>query len=562
MPNVKELLRQGRREELWQMCCGFLDLSLEQFMAIQKRLLLEQIELLKNCELGRKVMRGAMPETIEEFRKQVPLTTYGDYCPELVEQREDVLPAKPARWIRTSGKSGEYAVKWVPMSEDFCSEFSTVVTAVFSLAFCRGRGDLSQLKEHMKLLFALGPPSYASGAIGAIAQETIGFDFLPSDVSEEMSFEQIIRGGFREALYRGIDFFGGLPSVLVAVGEQFKRQSGQMSMRFLLSHPMALFRLVRGLVKSKLARRPMLPRDIWTIKGVIGGGTDTAIFKAKAEEMWGKYPLEVYGGTEGAIYATQIWDYEGMIFFPSLNFFEFIPEDEHLKWQLDRSYQPKTVLLDEVRSGEVYELVITNFRGGIMTRFRIGDMIRVTSLSNKKTKVNLPQIVFERRADELIDIAGFGRLTERIIWQAIENTNIPYADWTARSEIMGDKSMLHIYIELKDNYVASEKGVATAVYNELLKLDEEYHYNCYKMFGDMETLLGIVKPVEVTLLPQGAFMSYIAGRLAEGAPLGHLKPVHINPSDKVISLLGAKVAAAPEEAEVVVKAKAKALTRQ
>ena len=78
MPEIKELLRQGRYEDAWQMCCGFIDLSLEQFMAIQKRLLLEQLELLKSCELGRKVMRGALPETIEEFREQVPLTTYAD----------------------------------------------------------------------------------------------------------------------------------------------------------------------------------------------------------------------------------------------------------------------------------------------------------------------------------------------------------------------------------------------------------------------------------------------------------------------------------------------------
>jgi len=41
--------------------------------------------LLKGCELGRKVMRGAMPETVEEFREQVPLTIYGDYLPELSE---------------------------------------------------------------------------------------------------------------------------------------------------------------------------------------------------------------------------------------------------------------------------------------------------------------------------------------------------------------------------------------------------------------------------------------------------------------------------------------------
>ena len=48
MPKVVELLQQGRNEELWQMCCGFLTLSLEQFMAIQNRLLLEQLELMSH----------------------------------------------------------------------------------------------------------------------------------------------------------------------------------------------------------------------------------------------------------------------------------------------------------------------------------------------------------------------------------------------------------------------------------------------------------------------------------------------------------------------------------
>lgn len=35
-----DLLRQGKKDELWQMCCGFIDLSLEQFIDIQKTLLL------------------------------------------------------------------------------------------------------------------------------------------------------------------------------------------------------------------------------------------------------------------------------------------------------------------------------------------------------------------------------------------------------------------------------------------------------------------------------------------------------------------------------------------
>jgi hypothetical protein len=555
-----ELLREGRREELWQMCCGFLDLSLEQTMSIQKRLLLEQIELLKNCQLGKKIMRGAMPNTVEEFRQQVPLTTYIDYCPELVERREDTLPAKTVRWVRTSGRSDEYSAKWVPMSEGFWREYITAGASAVLIAFCRGHGNISHIKEHMKILFTLGPPDYGSGAMGDVVKEAIGFDFLPSNMSQGMSFEHKVRNGFSEALYKGIDGFGGLPSVLVVVGEQFKQRSGQIDIRLILSHPSALLRLAKGLIKSKLARRPMLPCDLWTVKGIVGGGTDTGVFKAKVKTLWGKYPLEVYAGTEGALYATQTWDYQGMVFVPTLNFFEFIPQDEHFKWQLDQSYQPETVLLDELKENEIYEVVITNLHGGALTRYRLGDLVRVVSLKDEKANINVPQIVFERRGDELIDITGFGRLTEKIIWQAIENTGIPYADWTARKEVINDKPMLHIFIELKDNYIASEIGVATAVYNELLKLDEQYNFNIYGAYGDPETVLGL-KPVTATLLPAGAFARYIAKRQAEGAPLGHLKPVHINPSDKALALLGSKAIEEVAEIEIAAEVETKAAAR-
>jgi len=532
-----DLLRQGRREELWQMCCGFIDLSLEQFMTIQKRLLLEQIELLKNCELGRKVMRGAMPESVEEFREQVPLTTYADYLPELAEKREDVLPARVARWVRTSGRTGEYKEKWIPMSEDFFREYEKLCGAFALLAFCHGRGDVSQVKEHLKVLYTMAPPEYGSGLAGYLAQQAIGYDLLPSN-AEGMSFVERIKAGFGEALYQGLDAFGGLSSVLVSVGEQFKQQSKNRNMRPLLSHPRALFRVTKALIKSKLAHRPMLPKDLWSIKGIVGAGTDSAVFKKRVGELWGRPCLDVYAGTEGGVYAVQTWDYEGMTFIPNLNFFEFIPEREWFKWQLDHSYQPKTILLDEVKPGENYELLITNLHGGPLVRFRLGDMVRISSLRNEKLNIDIPQMVFERRADDLIELPGFGRLTERLIWQAIENTGIPYIDWAARKEIIDDKPALHIYMELKDKYIASEQAVAAAVYEQFKKLDAVYDYNFYKTMGDMEGMLGL-KPIQVTLLPYGAFASYISQRQAEGADLGSVKPPHINPSDKVLSLLGA-----------------------
>jgi len=545
-----DLLRQGSREELWEMCCGFIDLNLEQFMEIQRRLLLEQIELLKNCEMGRKVMGGAMPETVEEFREMVPLTTYGDYLPELAEKREDGLPARVATWVRTSGTSGKSYVKWVPLSVGFVRELEKALVTEIIFCGCKSRGDLSWLKEHLKVLHTLGPPEYGTGFLGCLTKEAINCDLLPSH-GGELPFKQCIELGFEEALYRGLDGFGGIASALVYAGEQIKGRTGNISIRSLLAHPGALFRVTRGLVRSRLARRPLLPKDLWTVRGIICGGSDATIFKKRVEELWGRHSLEHYASCEGGHCAVQTWDYEGMTFVPNLNFFEFIPEREWFKWQLDHSYHPKTVLLDEVKAGENYEIVLTNFHGGVFVRYRIGDIVRIASLRNDKLNIDIPQMVFHSRADDRIDISGFGRLTEKVIWEAIESSGIPYKDWTARKEAIGDRTILHLYLELKGNYIASEEAVAATIYNELQKLDSTYHYNQYGAYGDPESMLGL-KPIKVTFLPQRAFARYISQRQAEGADLGSLKPPHINPSDKVLSLLrapGVVVEAVPGEAE-------------
>ena len=543
MSKIKELLHQGRREELWQMCCGFIDLSLEQFMAIQRRLLLEQIELLKDCELGRKVMHGAMPETVEEFREQVPLTTYADYCPELLEKREDILPAKPFAWQHSSGKSGEYPCKWVPVSQRLAHELGIVMFGTGVFSSCKEKGDLSKsTKEHPKIVYAVAPQPYTSGVLTHIMQQQVDSRYLPPlDQAENMPFYERIQEGFRLALSQGFDYFFGLSLVLVAIGEQFRQQSREVKILPLLSQPKALFRLTKGVLKSKLARRPMMPKDLWSVSGIMSGGTDCSVLRQRIKELWGRYPLETYTCTEGGVIATQTWDHGGMTFIPNLNFLEFIPEAEHAKWQLDHSYQPKAVLLDEVKPGENYEIVITNFHGGAMVRYRIGDMVRITALRNEKLGIDIPQMVFERRADDLIDLGPI-RLTEKVIWQAIESTTIPYADWAARKEIIGERAVLRLFLELNNNYVASEKGVATAVYEQIKKLDDGLIIH-----QDLATIERLVdfKPIEVTLLPEGAFANYMAQRMAEGADLAHIKPPHINPSEKELSLLGAKVEAVP-----------------
>jgi hypothetical protein len=197
----------------------------------------------------------------------------------------------------------------------------------------------------LKVLYILGPSEYGNGNLGCLVKQAIGCTSFTSH-GEELSFEQYIKLGFEEALYRGLDGFGGESSALLYTGEQISRRSGNISIRFLLAHPRALFRVGKELVKSNLAHRPLLPKDLWTLRGIICGGSDATIFKRRVEELWGRRPLEIYASCEGGLGAVQTWNYEGLTFIPNLNFFEFIPEGECFKWQLDNSYQPKTILLD------------------------------------------------------------------------------------------------------------------------------------------------------------------------------------------------------------------------
>ena len=549
MPTAVELLHQGRDEELWQMGCGFISLNTEQFMAIQKRLLLEQIELLNRCAFGTKVMRGAKPETIEEFRQQVPLTIYADYCPELAEKREDILPRKPALWVHTSGRSGEYPCKWVPITPEYAHILTEVMCGLAILSTCKGWGDISGLHDHPKIVYTVAPRPYMSGALASLLQEQVIADYLPPlDEAEGLPFEERIKFGLQQALSQGLDYFFGLSLVLAAIGDKFTQSSDKVDIRPFLSQPKALLRLTKGLIKSKLARRHMLPKDLWSVKGIITSGLDSMVYKDKIKELWGRCPLDIYSSTEGGILATQTWDYDSMTFIPSLNFLEFILEEEHWKWQLDRSYQPRTVLLDEVEAGKNYEVVLTNFHGGAMVRYRIGDMVRITSLRNEKLGIAIPQMVFERRADDLLDFVAL-RLTERVIWQAIENTGIAYEDWAARKK--AGEPVLQLFVELKDGYQASEADIGAAVNEQILNSDND-RYTTSAVHDDLVDMINF--RVETTLLSCGAFANYTAQRQAEGADLAHLKPSHINPSDKVLSLLMAKPEAVPEvkvEAEAV-----------
>ncbi|MBA7588238.1 hypothetical protein ES708_30290 [subsurface metagenome] len=184
------------------------------------------------------------------------------------------------------------------------------------------------------------------------------------------------------------------------------------------------------------------------------------------------------------------------------------------------------MLLDEVKPGEHYEVIITSFYGMPFLRYRIGDLIRIVALEDEETGIKLPQMVFESRADGLIDIAGFARLDEKTIWQAIVNTGIKNEDWSARKEYDEDKPVIRLYIELKEEMDVNE--LERLIHQELVSLHRDYR--------DLEGMLGI-QPLRATILSKGSFQRYYEERKRDGADLAHLKPPHMNAPDTVIQLL-------------------------
>ncbi len=524
MSRSLDLLRSGRTQEIWDRYCGFIDLSLKEFMDIQERLLLEQVRWFHGCELGKRILGDRPPETVEEFRATVPYTTYADYAPYFLEKRSDVLPEEPLLWIRTSGRSGEYAAKWAPIFRRGWEKAGPSTLGAFIFAGARERYDVP-FHEGDNVLYFMGPPPLGLGCLVHSLLSEFPFRLVPpAEEAESLAFDQRIGRAFELAMSEGIDSFIGISSILARIGEQFAE--GRSSGRKRTLKPAVVARVLRGILRARMARRPLYPKDLWDVKAILTVGMDTEIYRQKILEYWGREPLELYGGTEVWWVAYQTWDREGMTFVPDNNFLEFIPEDEHLRARADPRHAPQSVLLRDVEPGQKYEVVVTNL-GGPFTRYRVGDMIRITSRRNDRLGIDIPQMRFFSRCDDVIDLGGFTRLTEQVIWQAVEAGGVRYNDWTVSKERENDRTVLHLYLEPRDP-VADPDLLEARIRANLRERDAD--------FRDLEEITRR-EALRLTLIPSGSFAAYMAERIAAGAEPAHLKPAHVNPPPTALDAL-------------------------
>lgn len=504
----QEKLHEYSKEEIWEEYCGFLTLSSEEFMNIQKRLLLEQIELWSTSELGQSILKGKYPRTIEEFREMVPLTTYEDYASTLLPKHVDALPGDPVLWIQTTWEGGVHPIKVAPYTKAMLDTFKHNVMSCLILATSREKGEFDiSVTDHM--LYALAPLPYATGLLPLLLKDEIDISFLPS-VKEavNMSFKERNVQGFKLGLKTGIEYFFGLGSVLYYVSQSLTSmksgQSKSLKEKLFGTSPRMLARLLAAKKKCRTENRELLPKDLFHLKGFMCAGTDNRCYKADLEKMWGIAPMEIFAGTEPTCIGCETWSREGVYFFPDACFYEFIPEDELDKNMNDPSYQPRTILWDEVVPGGIYEIVLTVLKGGAFARYRVGDVFRCTGIGSQLENNNIPRFQYVDRVPHIIDIAGFTRITEKSINQAIELSRLPIVSWTAKKEYTdNNRPYLHLYVELQRSNLISS-AISIRILQEQLGIYFRYLDQDYE---DLKKILG-VDPLKITLLKCGTFELY------------------------------------------------------
>ena len=502
----QEKLHQYSKEEIWEEYCGFLTMSPEEFMEIQNRLLREQIELWSASGLGQSILKGKYPHTIEEFREMVPLTTYEDYAPTLLAKQHNALPAEPVLWTQTAWEGGVHPIKTAPYTKAMLDTFKHHVISSIILSTSRKKGEFDvRVTDHM--LYALAPMPYITGLLPLLLEDEIDIEFFPAvKDAVKMSFKERNKQGFKLGMKHGLEYFFGLGSVLYYVSQSITATQGSKSLKekLLGTSPKMMFRYLMAKKKCKRENRELLPKDLFHLKGFMCAGTDNRCYKADLERMWGIVPMEIFAGTEPSCIGCETWSREGVYFFPDTCFYEFIPEDELDRSMANPDYEPRTVLWNEVVPGGIYEIVLTVLKGGAFARYRVGDVFRCTGIGSVTENNNIPRFQYVDRVPQVIDIAGFTRITEKSIQQAIQLSRLPIAAWTAKKEFTDNyRPYLHLYVELQRSNLINS-AISIRILQDQLGIYFRYLDQDYE---DLKKILGI-DPLKITLLKCGTFELY------------------------------------------------------
>lgn len=529
---------------LWEKYCSLYEESFPEQMDYNRKRMKLYFQRWKKTALAKSICR-IKPKGF----KEVPITTYSDY-PVLsdfgrrISRVTDRNPRKKGELFskyydrigeeighqldpymtepyffctKTTGTTGES--KWIAHGETFWKNFfsASIAAAVIS---CSDDWGETKLRTGDKALNMNAPIPYISGW-GALASQT-EVEMIPTievadnlrDMKERFSLVlRTIEKGARIALGGGIGSIFYMICKYFSEPEVFYREY-YTSMGFGLRKILLSLKLLQHRYGKKVRRSTT---DLVPLKGVLVAGMEAQLYIEFFKEEFNLDPLHIYGSTETGPLMRGDPDRKTDLV-PDLrtSYIELRTEDGDMRD------------LDELKRGEVYNVVVTPF-GSTLFRYDMEDLSRVVDFRDD----GMPVFAFEGRKTTVVRLYDYD-VTPNTIVQALSRAGLKSSDKWAVVKLLKPREHLHFLMERTWPY--SEAEAENIIFNSLLDAERTIPHPDETLLRDYVTDFRIKKPSEVIrveYLKPGAFLRYQMMKAKGGSPIGQYKPPKIIPSERM-----------------------------
>lgn len=408
----------------------------------------------KNCKYGKKYKFNNI-KSIEDFKNKVPITNYSDYdkyIGEMLKGEKNILVSEDIEYFgHTSGTTGKQ--KLIPVTKKSREVGSKYMALLFEKFAYNNFKDKWRYERGLMIADTItttysdgGVPicSATSGGMKAIKiilpkMYTSPYEVMKIKDKNSALYLHLLFGLEEKNLFYicGV-FISNVLDLLRVLEEKSKSlvkdiRIGKIDRNLDIDDDKR--KVLNQYLKPNAARADELEREftkgfegicrrIWPNLTYIAAvtGANFSIYDDKVNYYTGLLPIysPAYAATEAMMginpYASKI----RYVIIPDTVFYEFIPVEESDKNNL------QTYCIDELKIGEKYEVIVTNYAG--FYRYRLGDIIKVVDYYN-----NSPEIEFLYRKNQVLNMVSEKTTEDHLkssINKTINNFNLSLIDYT------------------------------------------------------------------------------------------------------------------------------------
>ena len=521
-----------------------IDTNSRQAVIVQYRLLLELLRENKDTEYGKKYGFADI-HTIEEFKERVPFIEYDDvqpYIHRMMAGEKDVLVAKePRYYAMTTGSIG--VPKHIPVSElEKFSKYSVAMAFGVAEQYYRdttGMGvpagpGLNAVEIKMTQTKSGVEKGSISATLAKPVKDIIPFllsspwEIISSDRNMDLKYLKTrLALQYRDLAFMDSVFLCGLGDLMDYIRDNYRMlcddiRDGKINED--VEVPDEVRELLSARIEPDLERAeellrefedgfdtPIIPR-IWPKMSWIGGiGTGAFFPYVKRMRAYAGKSIPFnnlcYAASESFMAVARHMGDTAYVLIPDGGFYEFIP--------VMSDDDTRTLNINELEVGEVYEVVVTNLSG--LFRYKLHDVVEVTGYYNET-----PILKYIYRRNQLISLAGEKTSEEAVRW-AMEvferETKIRINDYSIYADRSTSPAHYTMLVE-----------PSRIVPKDRLEYCRDMMERCFKIANPTYSDVlhsGAIGKMEVVFLQQETYRLYRDMMILKGTSPNQLKPVRV-----------------------------------